>query len=307
METTCVKKLGLLLLLAAAGSASAKDYLVFYLGGQSNMDGYGYTAELSGEDATPVDGVMIFHGNRALDGEPDGGLGLWAPLRPGHGTGFKSDGVANIYSDRFGPELSLGRRLKTQFPDHGIALIKYSLGGSGLADGVGYGNWAPDFDGTNQYDFALKTLRLALSVHDIDGDGESDRLIPAGIVWMQGETDAYQNYDATIHYETNLKRLMDLLRAALRVDDLPVVIGKITDSGMAEDGSVMDHAALVQKAQQRFAETDACAAFSTITDELAYPADDPWHYNSLGYLLMGADFADHLQVLAERCGHLSGD
>ncbi len=293
------------LFLAAASNAEAGDYLVFYIGGQSNMDGYGYNAELSDEDSVAVDGVMIFHGNKALDREPGAGVGIWAELRPGHGTGFSSDGTVNVYSDRFGPELTLGRRLKSAFPDQKIALVKYALGGSGLEDGVGFGNWAPDFDGANQYDHALKTLRFALAVRDIDDDGEDDRLIPAGIVWMQGESDAYNNYDAAIHYEKNLKRLMDLLRAALRVDDLPVVIGKITDSGMAEDGTVMDHALLIQKAQQRFAEKDACAAFSTVTDELDYPADDPWHYTSLGYLFMGADFADQLAVLATDCGHLS--
>jgi hypothetical protein len=65
----------------------------------------------------------------------------------------------------------------------------------------------------------------------IANDGEADTLIPAGIVWMQGESDAALNAEIAERYEANLKRLMDLIRAALRSDDLPVVIGRISDSG----------------------------------------------------------------------------
>ncbi len=72
---------------------------------------------------------------------------------------------------------------------------------------------------------------------------------------------------------------MELLRAALRVDDLPVVIGKITDSGMSDDGTVMDYIDTVQKAQQDFVANDECAAYVTVTDDLSY-LDDGWHYDT---------------------------
>ena len=39
----------LLLVSAAANSLRAEDYLVFYLGGQSNMDGYGFVNQLPGD------------------------------------------------------------------------------------------------------------------------------------------------------------------------------------------------------------------------------------------------------------------
>ncbi len=61
-------------------------------------------------------------------------------------------------------------------------------------------------------------------------------------------------------YYANLKRLMDLVRAALRVDDLPVVIGKISDSWNDEDGKVWDYGELVQYAQEKYARTDGNAA-----------------------------------------------
>ncbi len=289
-------------ILTAASTAHAAEYHVYYLGGQSNMDGYGWNKELPTEHAEAVEGVYIFHSQPRFDDEPATGQGRWTTLKPGHGYGFKSEGEANVYSDRFGPELSFGRELKKLYPDRRIALIKYALGGTALEEGTpAYGTWAPDYRDINQYDHALATIANAAGVTDIDGDGELDHLVPAGIVWMQGEADAYQSYDAALAYEANLKRMMDLLRAALRTDDLPVVIGRITDSGRADDGNVMDHIKIVQEAQRRFVEKDSCAAYSTVTDDQSYPEDDDWHYDSPAYLAMGVDFARHLKGLDGQC------
>ena len=292
--------------LFAAGSAASQDantYKLYYLGGQSNMEGFGYTRELDGETTETSENVMIFAGQMALDNTTHGGVGTWQPLLPGYGTGFKTDGKAIQLSDRFGPELLFGQTMAAGSAGTRIAIIKYALGGSGLADGVGYGNWHPDFSegaGLNQYDHALKTLRNAFAVTDIDGDGAPDRLVPSGIVWMQGEADAYDSQAAADEYRANLERLMGLLRAALRVDDLPIVIGKITDSGMSEDGTVMDYIGTVQKAQQDFVESDACAAYVTVTDKLTY-LDDGWHYDSEGFVRLGIAFAEAMNKLEETC------
>ncbi len=284
-------------------TVQATDYQLYFLGGQSNMEGFGFNEELPDEARAASDRVMIFAGQMAFDNETHGGVGLWARLTPGFGTGFKTDGKANMLSNRFGPELLFGQTLAARNADENIAIVKYALGGSGLSMGVGYGNWHPDFvegQGLNQYDNALKTLRGASAVADIDGDGEPDRLIPAGIVWMQGEADAWDSQAAADAYGANLARLMDLLRAAMRVDDLPVVIGKITDSGMAEDGTVMDYIGTVQDAQQAFVDTDECAAYVTATEDIGY-LDDAWHYDSDGFVRLGKAFADAMMELEEEC------
>src|SRR5688500_16422085 len=80
-------------------SASATDYKLFFLGGQSNMDGYGYNNQLPEDMAGDVEGVRVFCGNPAPDGDRAGGRGIWSPLRPGFGVGFSSDGKSNAYSD----------------------------------------------------------------------------------------------------------------------------------------------------------------------------------------------------------------
>lgn len=284
--------------------ASADEYRLYYLGGQSNMHGHGFVKDLPEELARREERVMIFMGNPALDELEDGGLGLWAVLEPGFGTGFASDGKTNTLAPLFGPELTFGQALIESLPDAKIAIVKYALGGTGLARDIGYCDWDPDFADSNrinQYDHALTTIRGALAIRDIDGDGEDDTLIPAGIVWMQGETDAGDE-EAAGEYEFHLKRMMNLLRAALRVDDLPVVIGKITDSGMADDGSVMDYIEMVQEAQRDFAQADECATVVTVTDELSYPPTDAWHYNSDGFVRLGAAFAEAVLELESACG-----
>lgn len=285
------------LCLTMTQAAEAKDYLVYYLGGQSNMDGHGYVKDLPDELNQPVEGVMIFHGNIGRDAQPVDGRGVWDVLKPGHGAGFKADEQAGALSNRVGLELTFGLAMQQAMPDKNIALIKYSKGGTSIDEAAArnFGCWEPDFEGgegegqgVNQYDHFLATIRNAMAVSDIDGDGEADRLIPAGILWMQGESDA-SDAEVAERYEANLKRLMDLIRAALREDDLPVVVGRISDSGNSSSGKVWEYGDVVRAAQASFVEKDAAAALVTSTDEYGY--SDPWHYDTVGYIDLGRQFA----------------
>jgi hypothetical protein len=308
MNTTRVlSTLALLLGGALAPTVGATTYDLYFLGGQSNMDGYGYVEELPTEAAGPVEGVVIFHGNTSPDDAAVDGRGLWAELRPGHGGGYSSDGKTATYSDRFGVELSFARTLRKLEPDAHIAIIKYSRGGSSIDRDAAdrFGCWDPDYPddastGVNQYDHFLATIQHAVAVDDIDGDGQSDVLVPRGIIWMQGESDAAHGEEIAQRYEANLERLMDLIRAALWTDDLPVVIGRISDSGNDEeekDGKVWNHGEIVRQAQQSYVANDPRAALVTSTD--AYGYSDPWHYDSAGYLDLGTQFAIAVHELRE--------
>lgn len=284
----------------AAVAQKGDTFRLFFLGGQSNMEGFGYNKELPADLNRPVANAYIFDGNRRGDGEAGAGAGKWEQLRPGHGTGYSYDGKESKLSDRFGPELTFARRMQQLYPADKIAIVKYARNGSSidsLAAGP-FGCWDPDFKGKNgesQYDFALRTLRLAYSSQDINGDGKPDELVPAGILWMQGEGDASFTREIALRYEANLKRLMDLLRAALRVDDLPVVIGKISESGRAEGGRVWKFGELVQHAQEQFVANDARAAI--VRSTLKYSYSDPWHYDSSGYIDLGQNFAEAMAKL----------
>ncbi|WP_439478975.1 sialate O-acetylesterase [Chryseobacterium aquaticum] len=270
---------------------------VFVLAGQSNMNGFGYNKDLPNDLKTFKD-VYIFQGNSVPDGDLNGGIGKWELLKPGNGTGFKTDGKTNTLSDRFGLELSFAKRMKELFPNDKIALIKYAREGTSI-DSVAradFGCWDADFhgkNGINQYDNFLKTVKNALSETDIDGNGKRDEIKPSGILWMQGEGDA--SYDEAIanRYYSHLKTLMNQMRAALLTDDLPVVIGKISDSGKNEKGRVWNTGELVQYAQEKFVENDKNAAIVRSTKKYNY-GNDPWHYDSSGYIDLGKNFAEEI-------------
>lgn len=289
-------------LAGACTDGKVKTYKLYFLGGQSNMVGYGYAEKLPRGLDHAVDHVMIFRGRPAFDGDRNAGTGIWAPLTPGYGNGFDTDGHTNMLSDRFGPELGFGIELSTSLPDSSIALVKYALGGTGLASGVGLGSWHPtDKNGkrVNQFDHALRTLHNALSARDIDGDGVRDRLVPAGIIWMQGESDAGKDIETAEAYQDNLAQLVRSLRTALDDEHLPVVIGKITDSGMDDDGHVMDYADRVQHAQEAFAADDPCAELVRVTDHLSYV--DNRHYDTDGFIELGEAFAEAVLRLEASC------
>jgi iduronate 2-sulfatase len=140
-------------------------------------------------------------------------------------------------------------------------------------------------------------VRQALAAKDIDGDGTDDRLVPAGIVWMQGESDALSEAVAK-RYEANLKELMkrireELAKAGKADDEIPVVIGQIADSKQdAKDGKMMDFLEVVQAAQAGFVKNDGHAALVSGTS--GYKFSDPWHYDSRAYIDLGTQFADAL-------------
>ncbi|WP_379550037.1 sialate O-acetylesterase [Qipengyuania sp. DGS5-3] len=287
----------------AQDDPEGKTYRVYFLGGQSNMDGYGFTKDLSAKQSETRDDIRIFTGQSIEDGTDGGGEGVWEALSPGFGAGFGVKDGANEMSDRFGPELTFGAKMSALHPEDGIAIIKFSRGGTALVHGVsGYGSWDPDYDQANrrnQYDMALTTISQAMAARDIDGDGKADRLVPAGIVWMQGEADAFDDWSAARSYDSNLARLMGLLRAALHKDDLPIVIGQIKDSGDTAETRVMRYSREVRAAQARFVKTDRCASLVTATDGFGFI--DGWHYRSQDYLVLGQAFADAMGELERGC------
>lgn len=276
-----------------------ETFRLFFLGGQSNMEGHGLNTELPDSLSSIIENVWIFHGFPIGDENEKGGLGKWDNLKPGNGAGFTSDGVSNNLSHKFGPELSFGKKLQQLYPGEKIALIKYARGGSSIDSLAAreYGSWEIDFRGTNginQFDHFLKTVNGALNTKDIDGNGIEDILVPSGIIWMQGESDALDEQIAQRYY-SNLKRLMDLMRAVFRDDDLSVVIGKISDSGMDNNGKTWRYGELVQHAQEEYARNDKNAAI--VRDTKNYDYSDPWHYDSNGYIHIGIKFAEAIYLL----------
>lgn len=286
--------------LMCEGQQSPVDtVMVFFLGGQSNMNGFGYNSELP-DSLKEFQNVWIFQGNPVIAGESGGGLGIWDKLMPGHGYRFKYNQNGNKLSDRFGVELSFAKRVQELYPGKKIAIIKYAVSATSIDSLAAKkaGCWEPDFSGNggiNHYDHFLTTINGAFTVKDLDGDGKEDHLKPTGIIWMQGESDSYDE-GAALRYYDNLKRLMNLMRAAFRVDDLPVAIGKISDSYSKEkDGKVWPYGELVQYGQEKFVKLDGNAAIVRSTSRYLY--SDPFHYDSKGFIDLGIQFANAIFLL----------
>ena len=278
--------------------ASATDFHLYFLGGQSNMEGYGSVEKLPPELANVQSDVLIFHGNPAPDGSPAGGRGVWTRLGPGHGHPFRSDGVTSKYSDRFGIELTFARQIARRFPDRRIAILKYANGGTSLdpAAAKKFGCCAPEFEQGNQFDHFLKALQQAKAEKDIDGDDEPDRLIPAGIVWMQGESDANHTLEIANRYRSNLNRVLHSIRQALGNENLNIALGRVSPSQLPD--LFWKHLDLIRTAQTDFAREDGNTTLITSSDE--YGFSDFWHYDAQAYLELGREFGDALADLELR-------
>ena len=296
-------------LLLCLTAVPAAEYDLYLLAGQSNMEGYGLVSELPSGLAGPVEGAVIYHGNTAADGSERPTAAAWVPVKPGHGTGYwNASGTENV-AGRFGPELTFARRMRELRPKRKVAIVKYARGGSSIARQAAgqFGSWDVNETaggGRNQYDFALAAIDDALRVRDVDGDGEADTLTPRGIVWMQGESDAGSEYTAS-QYAENLSELMNLLRAALRADGLPVVVGRISDSGRDADGKVWDHGETLRAKQAEYVASDPAAALVTSTDGYAY--SDTWHYDTAGFVDLGRQFAEAMDGLLKAEGRSPKD
>jgi hypothetical protein len=296
MKKLLILVLGLFPILIFCQSKKVDSVRVFYLGGQSNMDGHGYTKEVPKSLNTTFKNVWIYHGNPVRDNVKKGGLGIWEELKPGHGKGFLFDGIKNKLSNRFGVELSFAEKLQSLYPGQKIAIIKYSMGGTSIDSTAARnkGSWDSDFNGMNQYDNFLKTVQLALETSDIDKNGIEDTLIPSGIIWMQGESDALFKKSAE-NYFNNLKKLLNLMRASFRNKKLPIVLGKISDSGSNSNTKALKYSKLVQLAQERFSSYDKYTSIVRKTNTYKYI--DTYHYNSKGYLDLGVHFAIEIYKL----------
>lgn len=291
-----------MLSIALAQNNEKETFKLFFLGGQSNMEGHGLNTELPDSLRGTIENVWIYQGCSVGDENQKGGLGKWDSLKPGNGAGFFSDGDSNKLSREFGPELSFGKKLQELYPREKIALIKYARGGSSIDSLAAreYGSWEFDYQGSNginQFDHFLTTIFGALRAKDIDGNGIEDVLVPSGIIWMQGESDAVLSKEIAFRYYANLKRLMDLIRAVFRNDDIPVVIGKISDSGMDNQGKTWEFGELIQYAQEEYVKKDKNAAI--VRDTQFYQYSDPWHYDSKGYIDLGIKFAEAISILSK--------
>ncbi len=236
--------------------------LVYLLGGQSNMAGIAQVNALPPSLRVAQDDVAIYWS----------GWPAWRGLQP---SSDYSSGSATY----FGPEVSFGRAMADAQPQREVYLIKHAVGGTDLAE-----YWYPGSDDGDPtmgegYRVWLQTVREGLDA--LADEGVAYEI--AGMIWMQGESDATYDLWAAA-YQVNLTHLIDRVREDVGVQDLPFSLGLIDGRDLA---AYRDQ---VRAAQQAVADADpAVHAFET-EDLGTYPTDG-WHYQGTGMRVMGERFA----------------
>lgn len=279
MKTTIFILVAMTLLVSAASPASAATK-VFLLAGQSNMAGTGNNSELVGplqKYSAPQTGVKFWNSN----------INNWISLQPGLGAS----------SSQFGPELSFGYAMHEAFPNDSIYLVKYAVSGSVLADNLANpasssGTWKPGATAANpvrRYPEFKATADAALAKLAADGH---DPVI-AGMLWMQGESDAYIHADAAA-YQANLTNLITAVRNDFSTPNMEFVLGRITTfyGAPTENGLV------------RAAQADTATAVTSVswfnTDDLQrMSGENGGHYNTQGQIDLGLRFANEFSAVPE--------
>ena len=121
---------------------------------------------------------------------------------------------------RFGPELAFGLALHEQWPSQQFVLSKRAVCGASMAD-----DWNPGKAGHAGLDARRSSGYGALleDLAEIRRAFSPRRVVPAGLVWLQGEADSTSEAKAKA-YRSNLFTFITQLREDTGEAELPVVL-----------------------------------------------------------------------------------
>jgi len=214
-----------------------------------------YWADVESPYKDPFPRIQLWHNRR----------NQWAPLAPTH---------------RLGPEIAFGHAIAKALPDDDVRLVKYAINGTAL-----YNDWAlttgPCYVGfMTAAQGALADLEAKQVPYEI-----------AGMLWLQGESDAVENMGA--EYEKNLAAFIDQMRTEFNTPDMPFIIARVRD--FYGKGA---QAKMVRDAQQSLSETMPQVAWFD-TDDLN-PLVNGGHYGLAGTIEIGNRFAQsYLETASE--------
>lgn len=231
---------------------------VFLLAGQSNMVGVGKIIDLKKPFNQSPTNVQIWIDNK------------WLPL----------SSIIKEKDGKFGPEVSFAYTISKAMPDYDIRLIKFAVGGTAL-----YNDWAPKTG--KEYLTFMKTANDAITNLD-DANIKYDI---AGMLWLQGESDAHENQAGT--YKKNLIAFIADMRLNFKTPEMPFIIARILD----HFGKLSGQAKIVRDAQVNIADSIKNVGWFN-TDDCEQQIEG--HYNSVGLIKIGNRFADKYMEIADK-------
>lgn len=259
----------LAVLLLAASTARADHFEVFLVAGQSNCDGRGQAADLTGplaKWAKPQADVLIAYSCSKLRGAALTSDGF-QPLQPGWSVAPGKNRPTKLPSGTFGPEVSFGREMADHLKGKKVALVKFAEGGTSLAK-----DWNPEVK-DRLYPTFLDFTKKSLA--DLKGKGHTHTL--RGMIWHQGESDASLTAD---EYQKQLTAFVARVRADLGTPDLPFGVGELFDNGKRDT---------IRAAQKATAET-VKGVFFVPADKLK-TSDMGTHFDAASQIEIGRRFA----------------
>ena len=210
-----------------AYSENEKDIKIFFLAGQSNMEGRARALNLTNEDNIRLEkakrNVTLYYNHQAP-------VPLQVTTPPKHvAIKFEAEQL-------FGPELFFGINMSEKYPDCEIVLIKRSKGGMSL-----YGAWNPDWDEEKAkqmnelddpelyYDFIDYSKSILINY-------DKSEYEICGMLWVQGETDSGKRFgpEPANAYEENLKKLISGVRKEFNAANLPFIIFQVGNGKVVE-------------------------------------------------------------------------
>ncbi len=253
-----------------AEGAALPPLKIYFLAGQSNMVGPGSNDELE-TLAPPLrapreDAWCVF--SRHVPG----------PLGPGFG----------FRPGNFGPELSLGHILGEEL-DAPLLFFKSATGGRTLQRDFRPPSAVARAGGAvgPLYDRMLRHFHhLVENLEEVYPAYAGQGFEIAAFVWFQGESDcvAFEGERGFFEdYEANLRDLIADVRADTGVEDLPVIVVQINDSGVWDSKG---GGPVVRAAQRQVAEEDPHATWVQ-TDDL----HEGYHYDSASHITIGERIA----------------
>lgn len=274
--------------------ARGRPVRVVVVAGQSNAVGYNHIRDYQGgrepfpEALQTQPRIRFWPGSESA---PSVGSNLWTTLRVGD-------------SGAFGPEISLAHDLERAWPGTQIAIVKFAVGGSGIARSADYNDYIPalanyddhwrnwhwpqgDREAGILYQELVSNVREALSA--LEREGKKWEL--TGFVWMQGEHEGGISRKMASDYAELLTGFMKAVRKDLRATTLPFAIGQVNSHTWA-------YGDIARKCQVEVCGKDKRTLLVETVD-LPRVSGDAAHFTADGMLTLGSRFANAMVVLVK--------